>query len=127
MVISSAVPIRSSPARQSSRPLYPLSRVLPRSPRVSSWLFRRTVVVPGSRSPQLERVVLPSSSSTRNRRAGTSISSIVILVYAKSQAVKTLLCWPRVTSSTKRNSMSIWSRIEVVCIVRQTCVIEDIN
>jgi hypothetical protein len=33
MVITSAVPIRASPAHQSSRPLYPLSRVLPRSPR----------------------------------------------------------------------------------------------
>jgi hypothetical protein len=28
-------------------------------------------------------------------------SSSVILVYAKPQAVKTLWCWPRVTSSTK--------------------------
>jgi hypothetical protein len=33
MVIPSAVPIRASPALQPSRPLYPLSRVLPRSPR----------------------------------------------------------------------------------------------
>jgi hypothetical protein len=44
---------------------------------------------------------LPSSSSNGNRCAGMSMSSIAILVYAKSQAVKTLSCWPRVTSSTK--------------------------
>jgi hypothetical protein len=40
---------------------------------------------------------------------------------------KTLLCWPRVTSSIKRNPMGIWSRIETVCLARQTCVIKDVN
>jgi hypothetical protein len=53
------------------------------------------------RSSQFERVELPSSLSNGNCRVGTLISSIAILIYAKSQAVKTLLCWPRVTSSTK--------------------------
>jgi hypothetical protein len=65
---------------------------------VSSWICRRTAVVPGSRSPQPERVVLSSSSSDRNRHAGTLRSSIAILVYAKPQAVKTLLCWPASSS-----------------------------
>jgi hypothetical protein len=41
------------------------------------------------------------------------------------QAVKTL--WPRVTGSTKRNPMGIWSRIETMCLARQTCVINDVN
>jgi hypothetical protein len=68
MVITSAVPIQASLAHQPSR------------------------------SPQLERVVLTSSSSNGDRRAGTSRLSIAILIYAKSQAMKTLLCWPASSS-----------------------------
>jgi hypothetical protein len=54
-------------------------------------------------------------------------SSIIILIYAKPQVVKTLWCCPHVTSSTKRNPMGIWSRMETVCLARQTCVINDVN
>jgi hypothetical protein len=43
------------------------------------------------------------------------------------QAVKTLYCWPRVTSSTKRNPTGIWSRMETVCLARKTCAIDDVN
>jgi hypothetical protein len=61
-----------------------------------------------------------STPARTSRRASSSSTP-------SPQAVKTLWCWPRITSSTKRNPTGIWSRMETVCLARQTCAINDVN
>jgi hypothetical protein len=82
---------------------YPLSRVLPRSPRcaiiVVKWKSSRWHVDIVDRHPRLRQV--PSCEDA-------------LVLTTRHQL-------------NKRNPMNIWSRIEIVCIARQTCVIKDVN
>jgi hypothetical protein len=127
MVIPSAVPIQDSPARQPSRPLYPLSRVLPHSPRcvvvdLSAYCCGTWIALASTRTSRTAIIVVKWKSSRwhvdivdRHPRLRQVLSREDALVLATRHQLN------------KRNPMNIWSIIEIVCIARYTCVIKDVN
>jgi hypothetical protein len=85
-------------------------------------LVRRSTTKPNS------GVATPSSSSYGNRRADTSRSSIVILVYTKPPSREdALVLATRHQLDKKKNPTDIRSRMETVCLARRTCMINGVS
>jgi hypothetical protein len=118
MVIPSAVPIRASPARQPSRPLYPLSRVLPRSPHcvvvdLSAYCCGTWIMLASTRTSRTAIIFVKWKSLRwhvdivdRHPRLRQLPSREDALLLATRHQLN------------KRNPMDIGSRIEIVCFIK---------
>jgi hypothetical protein len=108
-------------------PLYPLGCVLPRSPRsvvvdLAACCCGTWIVLASTRTSRTVIIFVEWKSSRwpvdvvdRHPRLRQVPSREDALVLATCHQLE------------KRNLMGIWSRIEIVCIARQTCVIKDVN